>query len=35
MIKNFDDFWSKVNDAFNKPVEIRWIDKVAELIEDI
>ena len=28
MIKNFDDFWSKVNDAFNKPVEIRWIDKV-------
>jgi hypothetical protein len=32
MIKNFDDFWSKVNDAFNNPVEIRWIDKEVELI---
>lgn len=29
---NFDDFWSKVTDAFNNPVDIKWIDKEVELI---
>jgi hypothetical protein len=31
MIKNFDEFWNKIEEAFDNPVDINWHEKENEL----
>jgi hypothetical protein len=32
MIRTFEEFWNCIDEAFNNPVEIKWIDKGIEYI---